>query len=256
MDLTIVGASAATQNPGGACSSYLLRQGGTSVVLDMGSGAFGRLQQHVEPDAVDAIVISHLHADHTLDLIPYRYWLDFRGADARPRRPRRPRLLLPPEGHGKLLRISGLQDPSPTFFSDVFDVAEYDPTWPVQLGELTVGFHATKHIPHTYALRVTNPGGDTLAYSADSGPCPRLLDVARDADLFLCENANAEDSTYDLHLKPSQAAAYAREAGARRLVLTHRWYLSGLDAAARGAAGIFDGPVSIAREGATYTIGV
>src|SRR5919205_852449 len=134
MHLTILGASPATQNPGGACSSYLVRQGETTLVLDMGSGAFANLQRHVAP-----------------------------GAAAR-----RPRLLLPPGGHETLLRISGMQDDSPTFFSGLFDVSEYDPTQPATVGALTITFHAMRHAPHTYGLRVEGAG--TLAYSADSGP--------------------------------------------------------------------------------------
>src|SRR5579884_3281984 len=141
MDLTILGASAATQNPGGACSSYLVQEGETAVVLDMGSGAFGNLQRHIAPDEVTAVVLSHLHADHALDLLPYRYWLAFQGAARRSR----PRLLLPPGGERTLLAISGLQDPSPTFFSDVFEVAEYDPEQAATIGGLTVSFHAVRH---------------------------------------------------------------------------------------------------------------
>lgn len=248
MDLTILGASPAAQNPGGACSSYLVRQGDTAVVLDLGSGAFARLQQHVAPDAVQAIIISHRHADHTFDLLPYRYWLDFRsGATAA-----RPRLLLPPGGHEALLQLSGIQDPSPDFFAGVLDVAEYDPAQPLRIGGLSITFHAVRHAPHTYGLRVQGDG--VLAYSADSGPTAALLEVARDADLFLCENANPDDSDFPLHLKSREAAAYARDGGARRLVLTHRWHLHGLAAAARAAAEVFHGPVSIAREGDTYAI--
>jgi len=165
-------------------------------------------------------------------------------------------LLLPPGGHETLLRVSASQDPTPTFFSDVFDVAEYDPARPLVIGGLTVAFYPMRHIAHTYGLRISGAVGTTgtLAYSADSGPCQGLFDVARDADLFLCENANAEDNAYPLHLTPHQAATYARDAGARRLLLTHRWHAYGLDEAARAAAEVFEGPISIAREGETYAI--
>jgi len=257
MSLTVLGASAATQNPGGACSSYLVRGEGSALALDMGSGAFARLQGHIAPAEVDAVVISHMHADHVLDLIPYRYYLAFSASgQGRPRRPRRPRLLLPPGGHETLRGISKLQDPSPAFFADVFDVEEYDPALPLTVGGLTITFYPMHHIPHTYGMRVVAVSGSTgaLAYSADSGPCQGLLDVARDADLFLCENANAEDSAYPLHLTPRQAATYARDAGARRLLLTHRWRVYGLDDAARAAAEVFGGPVSIAREGEVYAV--
>ena len=250
MRLTILGASAATQNPGGACSSYLVQEGQAAVVMDMGSGAFANLQRHIAPDDVTAVVLSHLHADHVLDLMPYRYWLEFQGAARR----RRPRLLVPPGGERTLRAISSLQDPSPTFFSDVFEVAEYDPTQAVMIDGLTLRFHPVRHAPHTYGMRVA-AAGCVLAYSADSGPFPGLVEVAQDADLFLCENANHDDSDFPLHLKPREAGDYARQAGARRLVLTHRWHLYGFDEAQRSASDVFGGPVTVAREGDTYTIG-
>ncbi len=269
MRLTVLGASAAAQNPGGACSSYLLRheqarddsgQGtgaatATTVALDMGSGAFANLQRHVAPDLIDAVVLSHTHADHCLDLVPYRYALYFLAQSGRGT-PRRPRLWLPPGGHERLLGITHGQDPSPTFFRDVFEVAEYDPARTLDAGGPRITFRAVNHAPHTYGMRVEDPSsGVTLAYSADSGPCPALLDLARDADLFLCENANTEESVYPLHLAPSQAGAYARDAGARRLTLTHRWHIYGFDEAVQAAGRAFGGPISIAREGDTYDIG-
>lgn len=250
MRLTILGASAAAQNPGGACSSYLVRRDDTNLVLDMGSGAFANLQRHVAPDTVDAIVLSHMHADHVLDMLPFRYDLLFRGDSATGR----PRLLLPPGGHETLLRLSAMQDPAPTFWTDVFAVEEYDPATSLTIGELTIVFHAVHHIPHTYALRVCEPEGGVLAYSADTGPCAGLIEAARDADLFLCENANREGDDYPFHLTPRQAGLAAHEAGARRLVLTHRWLPKGFETAIHSAASVFVGPVLVAREGETYYI--
>ena len=112
MQLTVLGCSPASTNPGGASSSYLVEDGQTRLLLDCGSGSFGRLIQYLDPATVDAIVISHMHADHTLDLIPYRYALSFAGGA-----PPKPALYLPPEGHAKLLGVSKLQDDSATFFS-------------------------------------------------------------------------------------------------------------------------------------------
>ena len=81
MRLTILGASPACQNPGGACSGYLLEQDGAVVLIDCGSGVFGRLQQYVRPEQVRAVIISHMHADHTLDLVQYRYYLFFSASE-------------------------------------------------------------------------------------------------------------------------------------------------------------------------------
>src|SRR5437588_2635749 len=107
MRLTILGCSPASTNPGGAASSYLVEQGSTRVVLDCGSGSLGNLLRHLAPEEVDAVVISHMHADHTLDLIPYRYALEFAAGQrgAAQAAARRPALYLPPGGHARILCV-------------------------------------------------------------------------------------------------------------------------------------------------------
>jgi ribonuclease BN (tRNA processing enzyme) len=249
MQLTILGSSAAAQNPGGACSSYLVRDVDTAVVLDMGSGAFGNLQRFVEPDAVDAIIITHTHADHTLDLMPYRYWLNFSPPDSRGR----PRLYLPPGGLAPLLKVSGNQDPSPDFYAEVFEVHEYDPDAVLDINGWRHTFHGMKHAPHTYGVRIDGPA--VLAYSADTGPTEAILPLCERADLFLCECSNRDESSFDLHLKPREAGRYAREGQVGRLVLTHRWHVYGVANAMEEAASEFGGPISVAREGDTYRVG-
>ncbi|HEY8285923.1 MAG TPA: MBL fold metallo-hydrolase [Chloroflexota bacterium] len=251
MRLTVLGASPACQNADGACSGYLLEQDDTAIMLDCGPGTFARLQRYARPEAVRAVIISHMHADHTLDLMQYRYYLDFL-RDLRPEVPR-PQLYLPPTGHQRLLGVSAMQDPSEAFFSTMFDLSEYDPVLPLTIGPLSLRFVPVVHIPHTYAMRVS--GGGEFAYSADSGPCAGLLDVARDSDLFLCECSNEEHSTYPFHLTPAQAGAYATDAGAHRLLLTHRWRLLGEEATLAQARATYAGPLDIAQEDLRVTIG-
>lgn len=250
MRLTVLGASPACQNPGGACSGYLLEQDGTSVLIDCGSGVFGRLQQVLDPESLDAILITHTHADHTLDLVQFRYFLFFQRE--RGLSPRRPALYLPPGGHERLLALSGLQDPSPTFFSEQFAVTEYQQHAHLTVGPLTIGFVPVRHIPHTYAIDVQ--GSARFAFSADSGPCPELAQVARGSDLFLCEAANEETSEYPLHLTPRQAGAVAQEAGVGQLLLTHRWYAYGQESAVAEAREAYGGPITLAREGMRLAI--
>ncbi len=251
MRLTVLGASPACQNPGGACSGYLLEQDDTALLLDCGSGVLGRLQRYLKPDAVQAVIVSHMHADHTLDLLPYRYYLCFLDEEGSPRQ--QTALYLPPTGHERLLLVSSLQDPSSTFFSDTFATSEYDPRHPLHVGPFSISFIPVRHIPHTYAMRIQ--GDAIFAYSADSGPCEGLAEVARDSDLFLCECSNIENSDYPFHLTPRQAGAYARDAGARRLLLTHRWWRLGEELTVAQAREEFSGPVELAREDMRITIG-
>jgi ribonuclease BN (tRNA processing enzyme) len=251
MRLTVLGSSPACQNPGGGCSGYLVQQRDTTILLDCGSGVFGRLQQYVQPEDVDALVISHLHADHLLDLIQYRYYLYFSAHAGRS--PRRPALYLPPGGSEKVLELSRLQDPSATFFSDTFEVHEYAEDSSLQLGAFAVQFVPVRHIAHTYGARVA--GDAVLSYSADSGPCDGLQRLAQSSDLFLCECANIETSEYPLHLTPRQAGAVASQAGAKQLVLTHRWHVYGLGTAVTEAREAFEGPITMAHEDMQLEIG-
>jgi ribonuclease BN (tRNA processing enzyme) len=251
MRLTILGASPACQNPGGACSGYLVEQDDTAVLVECGSGVFSRLQNYVKPENVRAILISHMHADHSLDLMQYRYYLFFTAA----RRPGigRPALYFPPEGHDKMLGVSRLQDGSATFFSDLFDTHEYDPSRRLEIGPLEIDFVSVHHIAHSYGMRIQGQG--LLAFSGDTGLCDNLAALAQGSDVFLCECSNTEQSDYALHLTPRQAGVVAHEAGVKQLLLTHRWAVDGRDTAAVEARETFQGKVTIAREDMQFTIG-
>ncbi len=82
MRITVLGKSPSWQDAGGACSGYLVEDGGTRLLLDCGNGVFSKLRQRVDYTELDAVLISHLHADHFLDLVPYSYALDLRSAPA------------------------------------------------------------------------------------------------------------------------------------------------------------------------------
>ena len=252
MRLTILGASPACQNPGGACSGYLVEQDDTAVLVDCGSGVFSRLQQYVKPENVRAIVLSHMHADHSLDLMQYRYYMFF----SRARRPDvpHPALYFPPEGHEKMLGVSKLQDASVTFFSEFFDTQEYDPRRRLEIGPLSVEFVQVPHITHSYGMRIHGDG--LLAFSGDTGPSDALVDLARDSDIFLCECSNTARSDYAFHLTPHHAGVVAEKAGVKQLVLTHRWAVDGHETALVEAGQSYHGPIVIAREDAQIAIGV
>ncbi len=252
MRLTILGASPACQNPGGACSGYLVEQDDTAILVECGSGVFSRLQQYVKPEKVSAILISHMHADHTLDLMQYRYYLYF--STSRYPGVGRPALYFPPEGHERMLGVSRLQDLSATFFSDFFDTREYEPDRVLRIGPLSVEFVPVSHVTHSYGMRISGDG--LLAFSGDTGLCDSLPELARDSDIFLCECSNTENSAYPFHLTPRQAGIVAQEASTRQLVLTHRWAVDGQDSAAVEAGASFHGPVAIAREDMQFSIGV
>jgi ribonuclease BN (tRNA processing enzyme) len=262
LTLTILGAGPAAPNPGGACSGYLLRQGENAVLIDCGSGIAGRIAQHVPARQLQGVAISHLHPDHYFDLVPLYYVLKFGG----PPRPadveRRLAVYVPPTGREFLSRLGEQIASKPAMLEDVLDICEYAADRTIVIGGLEFAFHPVQHYVPSHAMRVRSADGATLVFSSDVGPCPELIEAARDADLFMCESALIDASQDDAepgrrgHMSAAEAGQAARQAGARRLLITHfrsseQYDAHHLEAASRA----FGGPVELAREGQTYLVG-
>jgi ribonuclease BN (tRNA processing enzyme) len=219
MRLTVVGSSPAWPNPGGAQSGYLV-EGTGRLLLDCGPGVLARLREREDWPRLDAIAITHFHLDHWGDIVPWVWGTMFRFDGDRPR----PQLWLPPHGRTLLERFEGTLG-SPKMFERTFELREYQPRQPFSAAGLEV---TAIQVPHyqieTYGFRVSD-GSATLAYSGDSGPADELVDLARDADLFLCE-ATLERGDLDGqprgHLSAEEAVAAFEASGAKRLLVTHR----------------------------------
>jgi ribonuclease BN (tRNA processing enzyme) len=248
MRLTILGSSAAYPKAGGACSGYLVEEGKTKLLIDCGTGVLGNLQKVVALQAVEHILISHLHADHCFDLIPYRYALwrtSHKGF--------RPSLYLPPGGAKALLKTVSLFNTSLTFFSDFFEVREYNPKATLKVGDVGIRFMPVKHYVDSYAMAIM--GDRKMAYSGDSGFCDELVELARDADLFLCEATRCDPSDADWgHLAATEVGELAKKAGVKRLMLTHFWPECDRATSIKQAEAAFGRPVEIAEELRVYTL--
>lgn len=215
MRLTVLGCSGSAPGPAGPASSYLVEHDGFRLLLDLGSGAFGALQRHADPATVDAVVLSHLHPDHFLDLSPY---VVFRRFGAPPGLPRLP--LLGPVGTHD--RVASAHDPHVrTGLRDVFDISAVA-AGERELGPFRLRFARVVHPVEAYAVRV-EAGGRSLTYSGDTAPTPVLSELARGTDLFLCEAAWQDGRDYPpgLHLTGREAGEHAAAAGAGRLLVTH-----------------------------------
>jgi ribonuclease BN (tRNA processing enzyme) len=264
MRLTVLGKSPSWQDAGGACSGYLLEDGDVSVVIDIGNGVFGKLRRYRDYTTVDAVLISHLHADHFLDLIPYSYALIYAprqqpvpvdrwpGTDC----PACPRLIAPPNTRDTLRRIVGSWG-NEDLVEKAFAIEEYTETDSPEVGSLRFQFQAVPHFQETYAIAVTSSkNGGRLVFGADSRPTETLVQFARGADLLLIEATlpRPERTGERGHLTPEEAGQHGREAGVKRVVLTH--ISDELDSlwAEKCAKSAFDGPVNVAREGDVYEI--
>jgi ribonuclease BN (tRNA processing enzyme) len=263
MRLTVLGKSPAWQDVDGACSGYLLEEGDTTVLLDCGNGIFGKLRKFVDYVDVDAVVISHLHADHCIDLVPYSYALihaprqqpvpvpPWPGTDS----PARPRLVAPSGATETFRKVAGAWG-NEQLIEQAFELEEYAVDSVVAVGPLHFSFALMPHFIDSHAVSVTAPGSGRLAFSADTRPADELVDFARDADLFLVEATlpRPERSGERGHLTAEEAGEHGRSAAVGRIVLTHISDELDQDAAAERAAAAFGGPVEVAREGAVYEI--
>jgi len=217
--LTVLGCSTAAPHEATATAGYLVQYGDTNLLLDVGHGVIRHLQRLLDPRALTAIVVGHMHADHYLDLVGLRYLYPWRET-ARERLP----VLLPPGGRARLDALADAVSERVGFFDAAFDAAEYDPTTELTVGDLRVRFFEGRHYVPAWGVVVEAPDGARLAYTGDTGPSRVVEDAVRDADLLLVESAIASDRHDDLergHLTAPEAIALARSAGVGAAVLVH-----------------------------------
>ncbi|NUT99929.1 MAG: MBL fold metallo-hydrolase [Saccharothrix sp.] len=208
--LTTLGTASPYPKPDQPCSGYLLRTATTAVWVDAGPGTLAALQRHTSPDRLDAIWISHTHADHTADLLPAYYALLY--ADLHPEAPIP---LYAPRGLAERLSTF-LAGAHPNPASAAFTVHELHDDHRAEVGDISLHTLAVDHGLPAYGLRATH-ADKTFAYSGDTAPCAALDRLADNADLFLCEADTTTPSPY--HCTPEDAAKAAR--GAHHLLLTH-----------------------------------
>lgn len=254
MRLTVLGCSGSVGGPGAATSGYLLTVADHDpVVIDFGPGVLGELQRHADPSSV-SILLSHLHADHCLDLPGLLVWRRYHPVPALGRAP-----LYGPTGTA--LRIGAASSEFPgeiDDISDTFDVLPWVEGQAVEIGGLSVIPRAVAHPPETFGLRVTGPDGETLAYSADTGPCDALVELAADADVFLCEASWPHDPAGhppDLHLSGVEAGQIATKAGVGTLALTHIPPWTDVETVVAEARKEFAGPILAVKSGTVIDIG-
>jgi ribonuclease BN (tRNA processing enzyme) len=251
--ITVLGKSPAWQDAGGACSGYLVEGGGTRLLLDCGPGVLGSLRTHCDYAAVDAIVISHLHADHFLDLLTYASALTYGPRWSGGGAPR-PILHAPAGAHERFAALCEAGAMKRGHIESAFDVQEYDPAERLELGALRVRFQPVPHYVPTQAVEVAD-GERRFTFGADSGPSDELTSFARDTDLLMLEAAITEpDEEPRGHLTPAEAGEHGRRAGARRLLLTHISDEVDVRAALDAAAESFGAEVEMARQGAAYDV--
>jgi ribonuclease BN (tRNA processing enzyme) len=264
MRITVLGKSPAWQDAGGACSGYLVEDAGTTLLLDCGNGVFGKLRERCDYADVDAVLISHLHADHFIDLVPYSYALlltprqqpvpvaGHPGTDD----PARPRLIAPPGAMQTFRTVVGAWGDE-ELIEQAFRLEHYDRDSTVEIGPLTARFAEVPHFVLTHAVNLTSSNGSgRFTFGADCRPCEELVEVARDTDLLFVEATlpRPERTGIRGHLTPAEAGEHARLAGAKRVVLTHISDELDSEWAREEGSQAFGAPVEVARAGDVFEV--
>jgi ribonuclease BN (tRNA processing enzyme) len=261
----VLGKSPSWQDADGACSGYLLEEGGTTVVLDCGNGVFSKLRRFRDYTKVDAVVISHLHADHFLDLVPFSYALTYAprqqptpvdrwpGTD----QPARPKLFAPRGATECFRRVVGAWG-NEDLIENAFEMREFSPDDELAVGSMRFTFQDVPHFTETFAINIASTnGGGRITYGADCSPNEELVEFARNTDLLIVEATlpRPERTGIRGHLTPAEAAEHAARANVKQVLLTH--VSDELDElwVRKCALNVFPGPVSVAREGAVYETG-
>lgn len=255
MKLTIIGCSGSMSGPSGPGSCYLVEAPGIdeetgeerqySILLDIGPGAMGHLLSWRNPPDIDAIFLSHMHADHMADIIGMYVYLRWYPGLSCPPLP-----IYSPAGGLERTRGIGGDGPEETY-SGVLEFFDHHPRAIHKVGPFTIECFPTVHPVESYAMRITGPGEDgqdkVICYSGDTDTCRGVIDAACGADIFLCEAAFEEgrDSVRGIHLTGQRAGEVAASAQVGHLLLTHLqpWTDPAVVKAEAGAT--YSGPIDV-----------
>ena len=251
LSLTVLGAGPAWSDRADAAgAAYLVRCGTTAILLDLGQGAFPRLARAIEPSALDAVVISHLHPDHFIDLIPLRHYLAYQ---LRP--PRSVRVIAPA---GLSDRLDALH--AQPGFSAVSLACEPLIGETIAVGDLTVEARRVTHTDDSHALRVAPADptdGPGLVYSGDCGVADDLAPLIRPGDALLVEvSFGAGPVPPDaLHLDAPAIAGLVARTQPSRVLLTHLQMALDRDAPVAIVRAATDAPVRLVEPGDRIELG-
>lgn len=245
-ELVVLGSNGTFPTPDGASTGFLVKAGDTNVWVDAGTGTFANLQRYVDWADVDALVISHLHVDHFLDIYPFyyahRYSLASRG-------PRNIPVYAPKGAEAFITQLLGNNAAEHCDFAGHLIFNEISSQGSIEIGEVSFSFTEALHPVESLAMRITN-GDKSVFYTSDTGYTEDLIEPAKNADVMIAE-ASLQDPTAhlaDIHMTADEAGILAAKAEVGRLFLTH--LVPGLDTdiTVQMAAKQFTGEVAIAAE--------
>jgi ribonuclease BN (tRNA processing enzyme) len=243
VELTVLGSSAAYPAAGGAASGYLLRHVGFNLWIDAGTGTLANIQRSVAYSEIDAVLISHDHPDHCIDLYPLYIARQFHPDALEP---------LPVYGlSGVFDRVGALErGPEAGRMRQIFSMQVVEAGASFEIGPFAVRTRLLPHWVPNIGVRL-DADGASLAYTGDTGPDEGVEDIARDADLLVAEASwqDGNESAEAYHLTSRQAAEHAARAEARRLMLSHFWPGLDREVSRSQAEEAYRGEIVLANEG-------
>jgi ribonuclease BN (tRNA processing enzyme) len=248
VQVTVLGCNAAFPRAGGACSGFLVDGGGAKVWVDAGNGTFANLQRFASWRDLDAMVITHGHADHISDVLPLMYAM---GLDDDP--PDEPLPVHAPAEVAERLKALLGGGRSSELFNKVFAFEPMGGDFTVK--GLSVRPFRTEHPIDCYGVRLRADERDVV-YTSDTSYFPDLVSACAEADLLICESTYVGEISADggVHMWAREAGRLARDAKVKRLVLTHIWATFDPKQAEAEARESYDGPLEAAVEGNVYTV--
>jgi len=237
------------------CAGLLVLTARTRLVLDLGPGTLHELRRHTDFRTLDAVIVSHMHVDHVLDLLALRHALAYNPLPA----PAPVPIWLPPGGSELLAKATAPFDAcdDPRRFAATVQVAEYDPARPLTIGDAVVTFAPTTHYIPAWAIRVQPAAGPALGYTGDTGPAAALAQFVAGVHVLVAEATLLEVGVRSPDERGSLTAAEAGQlavaAGAKVLVLTHMWEELGFAVYRAQAAAAYPGQIEMAAPGLTVS---
>lgn len=243
--ITVLGSSGMYATAERAASGYLVQAGGRNIWMDAGPGTWQNLMSIIDFEAIHAVVLSHVHPDHTTDLFQ-AYHARCYGVPE----PLSPIPLLAPEQ--TLERVAGYVGG----LDKTFDLEAVSAGRTIEVGSAKFAFFAMEHPVDTLGARIEACGG-IIAYTADSGRTGDLHALAKGSDLLISEaTLQDQDGSWSGHMSASEAGALAAECGTARLVLTHLPPRRDLEVSLAEAQGASQGiDVELAEDGHRYEVG-
>ncbi|WP_026421341.1 MBL fold metallo-hydrolase [Actinokineospora inagensis] len=256
MLLTVLGCSGSVPGPNAASSGYLLEAEGFLLGVELGSGTLAALQAVRDPFTLDALLFSHLHADHCADFASLAVLRRYHPNPTRdPRAHRLP--VHAPKAAPTRFAAAYATDADELAVTDLSDVFDFRPlaVTTFHIGPFEVTATTAAHPCDAYSFRIDH-GGRSLVYTGDTGTCAAVTALAGGADVLLAEASwtHGAHTSADLHLSGREAGELAATAAAGRLLVTHVPPWTDRAAVLAEAAAAFDGEVALVRQGAAYEI--